>query len=362
MNINIDLNDLRKLIFANSQYCNWYNVGNNTIVAGIMRNEGYLYQKRLSDEQLKDFGKEYRKYTTIMNWLVAVEIVAYIYLVIFPYFVEFMKQPYLVSVLALTLIPLVLLYLTYVVVNNFFIKSVFKMFGPCKKTLFRPTIKNIDEKAFEEYNSTPRKSIYVVLLLVLLFAGYVLTPYTIVNLSHAEKYNSVINLSNVYSKIVPISPEVYAQRAYAKFKLKRYKEAVVDYELANKYSLSDSFLDDIVGVKTYYLPYDEMLQVFDRAISEETIEGAKYLLRYEKAIYQLKNKDYKPALAELNTLISAYNQKKSVFFSPADAYYNRSVIRAINGDLKGAGADRTVAKKLCPECKFSQETTLVMKL
>lgn len=362
MNINIDLNDFRKLIFVNSQYCNWYNVGNNTVIAGIMRNVGYLYQQKLSDEQLKDFGKEYRKYTTIMNSAVAVEIIAYIYLVIFPYFVEFMKQPYVVSVLALSLVPLLALYLTYVVVNKFFENYVVKSIGQGKKTAFRPTVKNVDEKAFEEYNSTPRKSIYVVLLLVLLFAGYVLTPYTIVNLSHAEKYNSVINLSNVYSKIVPISPEVYAQRAYAKFKLKRYKDAIADYELANKYSLSDSFADDIVGVKTYYLPYDEMLKTFDKAINDETIEGAKYLLRYEKAIYQLKNKDYKPALAELNTLISAYNQKKSVFFSPADAYYNRSVIRAINGDLKGAGADRTVAKKLCPECKFSQETTLVKKL
>ena len=129
----------------------------------------------------------------------------------------------------------------------------------------------------------------------------------------------------------------------------------------NKYSLSDSFSDDILGVKTYYLPYKKMLGEFDKAIDIETIEPARYLLRYEKAVYQLKNKDYKPAFEELNTLVNAYRQNKDVFFSPSSAYYNRGVARALLGDTKGSIQDKITAKKMCPECEFNQETTLVRR-
>lgn len=357
----MNINDFRKKIFINSQYCNWYSVGSNTVIAGIMRSVGYLYQQKLSDEQIKAFDKEYRKYTTIMNSAVALEILLYIYLVIFPYFVDFMKQPFIISVLTLSLIPLLALYLTYVVANKLFENYIVKTIGLGKKTLFKPDVKNIDEKTFNDYISTPRKSLYVVLLIAVLFLGYVVTPLTVTNLNISKKYKSAENLANMYLKVVPIAPEVYAQRAYAKFKQNQYKEAVADYELANKYSLSDSFSDDILGVKTYYLPYKKMLGEFDKAIDIETIEPARYLLRYEKAVYQLKNKDYKPAFEELNTLVNAYRQNKDVFFSPSSAYYNRGVARALLGDTKGSIQDKITAKKMCPECEFNQETTLVRR-
>ena len=103
-------------------------------------------------------------------------------------------------------------------------------------------MKNIDEQAFQTYLKTPKKSIYVVLLLAIIFLGYVLTPLTIQNLNRSEKYNSVIRLSNIYLKIVPIASNVYPQRAYAKLKLGQYEAAVADYKLANEYSLSDTGL------------------------------------------------------------------------------------------------------------------------
>ena len=59
--VNIDI--FRKSVFINSQYCNWYNVGNNTILAGIMRNIGYFYKDKLSAEDIQSAGKIYRKYT-----------------------------------------------------------------------------------------------------------------------------------------------------------------------------------------------------------------------------------------------------------------------------------------------------------
>ena len=172
---------------------------------------------------------------------------------------------------------------------------------------------------------------------------------------------NIRNLAGIYLKFVPIAPEAYAQKAYAEFKLKQYKESVNDYVNANKYSLSDSFSDNITGVKTYYLPYKDMLAEFDKAIEAEPEKAAKYLLRSEKAAYQLKNKDYSAAYNELNKLVDAYVKKENVHFSPADVYYNRSVARAALGDLNGAKLDKRIAQKMCPDCEFSLETKLVRK-
>ena len=160
--VNIDI--FRKSVFINSQYCNWYNVGNNTILAGIMRNIGYFYKDKLSAEDIQSAGKIYRKYTTIVNCVVGVEILLYIYLVIFPFFLQFMKQQFIISVLALSIIPLLALYLSYIVVNKLYENEIFKTIGEAKKTVFKPTLKNIDEQAFQTYLKTPKKSIYVVLL------------------------------------------------------------------------------------------------------------------------------------------------------------------------------------------------------
>lgn len=358
----MNINDFRKFIFINSQYCNHYEVGNNTVVAGIMRNIGYLYQQKLTTEQISAYNKEYRKYTTIVNSVVALEILLYIYAVIFPYFIKFMEQSFFITTLMLSTISLLALYLTYIVANSFFEKYLIKTFGQNKKTKFSPTIKNIDESSFQKYVSTPRKSIYLMLLVIAIFVGYVVTPLYVNNLNTAKKYKYAVSLANAYLKIVPISPNVYAQRAYAKFKLKQYKEAIADYELANKYSLSDSFFEDIIGVKTYYLPYKTMLAEFDKAISIEESEPAQYLLRYEKAVYQLKNKDYKSAYLILNDLVGAYEQKKDVHFSPSFVYFNRGIAREALGDINGANIDKRTAKKMCPECQFNQETTLINRL
>lgn len=357
----MNINDLRKLIFVNSQYCNWYNVGNNTVLAGIIRNDGYLYKEKLSDAQIQIVDKEYRKYTTIMNCIVGLEIILFIYCVIFPYFIGFMQQPFFVSILVLTLIPLLALLLTYIVVNKLFENKLFSILGEGKKTVFRPSYKNINEKAFQKYLSTPRKSIFVLLLMAVLFLGYVLTPFTVASLNSAKRYKNVISLANLYLKLVPISSEVYAYRAYAKYNLKQYKDAVLDYEAANKYSLSSTFNSDIVGVKTFYLPYKEMLVEFDKAINVEDVEAARYLLRYEKAVYQLRHNEYKSAFNELNNLVNAYSQNKQVFFSPALAYFNRGIAREALGDINGANADKAVARKMCQECTFNQDVTIIHK-
>lgn len=357
----MDINDYRKKIFLNSQYCTYYNVNNNTVLAGIMRSNGYRYSVNLPEEKLQQINKTYRKFTTLMNAAVALEIILYIYLVIFPFYTEFMKLPFFAVVILLSLIPLVALYLTYIAVNYLYENYLARYVGTFQRMKFKPDVRYIDEKAFGEYVKTPRKSVYVLALLAVIFFLYIFTPFVINGFNNRGKYPSAVKLSNTYLTFMPIAPEVYAQRAYAKYNMKKYKEAVEDYQKANEYSLSDNFLNDILGVKTYYVPYKQMLNEFDNAIAQETLKPAKYYLMSEKAAYQLKHKDYKPAYNTYNYLINLYNKGQKVYFSPVSAYYNRGLSRAGLGDAAGAKQDFAAAKKMCPDCKFSLETTLIRK-
>ena len=147
----MDINDYRKKIFLNSQYCTYYNVNNNTVLAGIMRSNGYRYSVKLPDEKLQQINKTYRKFTTIMNIAVALEIILYIYLVIFPFYTEFMKLPFFAVVILLSLIPLVALYLTYIAVNYLYENYLSRYVGTFQRMKFKPDVRYIDEKAFKEY-------------------------------------------------------------------------------------------------------------------------------------------------------------------------------------------------------------------
>lgn len=357
----MDINEYRKLLFLKSQYCTYYKVNNNTVLAGIMRNNGYRYAVRLPEEKLKEVNKVYRKFTALLNSAVAIEIILYIYLVIFPYYLGFMNLPFFAVVLLLSLIPLVALYLTYVAVNALYENYLSRYVGTFQRMKFQPKVKYIEENEFQDYLKTPRKSVYILGLIILIFFLYILTPFIITSLNRSDKYKSALNLANTYLTFMPVAPEVYAQRAYAKFKLKQYKEAVEDYEKANKYSFSDDFNADIVGVKTYYLPYDQVLNAFDELIAQEKEKPYKYYLMSEKAAYQLKNKDYKKAYNTFNYLIKLYEKGTKVFFSPSLAYNNRAIAKKHLGDLSGAHIDFSTAKKMCPDCKFSLDSTMIKR-
>lgn len=357
----MDMNNLRKYIFLNSQYCTYYNVNNNTVLAGIMRSNGYRYSVRLPEEKLQQINKTYRKFTTLMNCLVALEIILYVYFVIFPYYTQFMKLPFLGVVALLSLIPMVALYLTYGALNYLYENYLSRYVGTFQRMKFKPEIRHIDENVFKEYANTPKNSVYVLALMVVIFFLYIFTPFAINGFNNNGKFSSAVNLSNTYLMFMPIAPEVYAQRAYAKYNMKQYKDAVEDYKKANDYSLSDSFSDDILGVKTYYIPYKQMLKEFDNAIALETLKPAKYYLMSEKAVYQLKHKDYNSAYNTFNYLLNIYNKGQNVYFSPAAAYYHRGVAKVGLGDMEGAKQDFINAKKMCSDCKFSLETTLIRK-
>lgn len=357
----MNMNDFRKKIFLNSQYCTYYIDKGCTVLAGVMRSFGYKYAIKLPVEKLAQVNVVYRKFTTLMNCLMGAEILLFVYLFLFPNFLKLTKLPFFVMSVILCAIPLIMLYLTYISVNYLYENYLSRYVGSFQKVKFQPTIYNIEPQAYETYRKTSKKSIYVLAFMMAIFLYFVFMPMAIDNMVANGKYKLALKTSNVYSKFIPIFPDVYAQRAYAKFKLGKYEDAVKDFELANDYSLSKVFNWDILGVKTYYIPFDEMINEFDKEISIRDKKIDKQFLMAEKADYLMKNKKYNNALKIYDELIATYKKLEDTAFSPERVYFNRGRARALTGDIQGAAVDTAVSRKMCPECKFDFETKLVQK-
>jgi hypothetical protein len=357
----MDIRDFRKTIFINSQYCTYCIENGNTVLAGIMRNVGYKYAEKFSPEKIQQMNATYRKYTTIMNSIVGLEIILYLYLFMFPNFLNLMQLPFFIAAITLCAIPLIALYLTYIVINNVYEKYLNKTFGEFQKTKFSPTIYNVEPQAYETYLKTSKKSVYVLAFIIIIFAFYTYTPILIDNLVAHENYQSALTISNIFSKIVPIQPDIYAQRAYTKFKLKDYKNAIADFELANAYSKSNAFDLDILGVKLYYLPFDEMINEFDRKIADCEKKHEKEFFMDEKANYLMKHKKYAQALSIYNELLKTYAKGEYIAFSADEVFYNRGLAKKYTGDLHGASIDMQIAHNMCQSCTFDYETKLIRK-
>lgn len=355
----MNMNDFRKKIFLNSQYCTYYIEKDCTIIAGIMRSFGYKYAVKLPKEKLAQINAIYRKFTTLVNCLVGVEILLYVYLFMFPCFLNLIKMNYFVLALSLSIIPLVMLYITYIAVNYLYENYLNRYVGTFQKVKFQPDIYSIEPEAYETYRKTPKKSVYVMALIMAIFLYFVLMPIGIDTMVAKGKYKNALNASNIYSKLIPISSDVYAQRAYSKFKLGKYEDAVADYKLAEAYSLSDVFNLDILGVKTYYMPFNAVIDEFDAEIAKCEEKPEKQFLMAEKANYLMKNKKYNQALAIYNELISSYLKHEDIAFAPDEVYFHRAEARTQLGDIRGAKTDNAIAKKMCPDCKYSFDTKLI---
>lgn len=354
----MNIRDFRKNIFINSQYCTYYIDKKQTVAAGIMRSRGYKFNEILTDEQIGELDKLYRKYTTILNCAVGVEIVLYLYCIFIPFFLQFLHMQYFLAVILFSLPPLIALFFTYIGINGLYEKDLQK-FGQYQKVQFKPNVYNVEPKAFDNYLSVKRKSVFILIPMVLLFAYLLFTPLVIDGLNSAGKYNSVIKMSNVYLKFVPIISDIYAQRAYAFYKTGNYESAVKDFEMANKYSNSDSFDYDILGSKIAPLNYENALVEIDKAYSSAENDTEKRYLTYIKAIILQKNNKLQDALKIYNEFVHLYEKNIDSGFAIDAVYGYRSQIRKALGDIEGAKADKEIANNMCPECNFDLDVDLV---
>ena len=353
------IEDLRKKIFISSQYCTYYLEEDKTVISGIMHNCGYKYGEKLSDDVIFSVERTMRKYNTILTTIVGLGILLYLYCFLFPYYMEIAKLPSFTMIFVLSVIPLVALYLLYIVANKFFENYLSSSIGEYTKVPFKPTFYNIEPKAYERYVKKPRKSSYVLALLVLIFLFYILVPPFVGLLNMNKQYGLAIKLSNIYSKIIPINPIIYAQEGLAKYKISNFKDAEKYFVLANKYSFSNAYNYEILASRLGYLPKENAIKELDSAISKAENDNIRWFLTNEKAIYLHINKDYKKALDIYDELINVYRTKSASGFAVESVYYNRGDIKAKIGDIKGSENDKKVAKEMCRYCDFKLKLNLI---
>lgn len=351
----------RKTVFMNSQDCYFYNKNGKTILAGIMRHFGYLYSENFSDSVLEEISKKYRKYTAIVNWLIGLQIILYLYLLVFPYYLQLAQLPFFIFGFVLSVVPLLFLYFNYLLVNKIYEKSLIKDFGPFQKVKFEPKLQNIPEKAFRAYLNMPRKSNYVLISVFLIFILYVFVPLGIMNLNLKGNYDMAIKVSNVYLKFVPISADVYQSRALAEFNNAQYAQAVKDFELSDKYSFSNENQYLILGVKTYYAPKEDVLNAYDKMILEAEAATTKYNLKGDKAVYLLKNGDYVEANKIFNELNIAFDNGEDIYFPIEKVYFYGAHAKKALGIYDNVDSDIEFAKRICKTCNYDYSTGLILK-
>ena len=349
---------IRKKIFLNSQYNFYYSEKNSTVFRGILKDLGYLYNEEMTEDKINKVSCLYSKMYNLLIALIAIELILYIYFIVFPFYIDFMSYSVVLFVLIFSIIPIVALYLTNIFVNGLYENSLKKLLGNYRKVKYNSNLKNFNELTYKKYLKTEKKSVYIMLLIALIFFSYVFTPSIVKSLINVGKYNTASKISSVYLKFVPVSSDVYSARGYAEYKLKKYKEAAADYEKANKYSMSNSFANDILASKINYLSYDEMIKEFNNAISNETNKLTRSRFLYEKANYEFENQKYMDAIKNYNSLLSTYQKGKNVHYMPEIAFYNRAKAKLATGDKKGALQDYKYANYICPKCNFQYKSTL----
>jgi len=352
-------NDIRKNIFINSQYCTYYIDNKQTVVAGLMRNIGYKYQNLLSEGQISLVEKTHRKYNTILNSIIGIGIILYLYCLIFPLYTEIFNLQNLLGLMIAIALPLIILYVVYSILNKNYEKFLINNLGNCEKIKFKPNIYNIDPKAYEKYITTPRKSVYILLFILFAFLFYIFTPSFLEVQNNNKNYKLALITAKIYSAIIPINPIVYAQKGYAEYKLSKFKDATIDYQKANKYSFSNTYDAEILASQMEYLPKDKILNGFDEIIKREQREDTKRFLSYEKALYLQKNNDNSEALKIYNELIKAYESGINTGFKAENIYYNRGLIKEKLGDIAGAKTDKNLGKRFCPECDFKLKSDII---
>ncbi len=137
----------------------------------------------------------------------------------------------------MTALPLLLIiFLIYHFINflstKHFEKSLQNEFGQFEKTIFIPS-NNIDKQYYKHFKIELAKAFGLIAIILLCFG--LGSPFKIAQKwIHQERYNDVIKLTTIGSKIFPIATKWYSLRAYSKFRLKDYQGAISDYDKAYK--------------------------------------------------------------------------------------------------------------------------------
>lgn len=320
--------------------------GDYTIIRSVNNTSlGYKLNKKLTDEELGNVWKLIKKHKR------GIAIIAFIFFIIILYGIIFPCYSFIIAhSWYFTLIPLLLL---IIVVSHFitmlntrsFEKALRNEYGEFETTIFNAQ-SNFDLKYYKLFKIELVKAITLIILFVVSFE--IISPFkTITANIQQEKYDKVIKLTTLGSKIFPIAPEWYSLRAYSKFKLKDYEGAIQDYDKAYKLGTDEYNImnfDNKIFIKYFIKDYQGALHDFDREIDKADNDFEKDSFMWDKAQFLYNIGKYQEALKVYNQLlIKAENDrifllKNRLYFERAQVYKKLKKEDLANEDLQNAEA------------------------
>lgn len=287
---------------------------------------GYEYNRKLSPEEINiiwDNIKKHKRFTTIMIFVLFIIL---LYGVIFPNYYYLSDQNWYFT----TLLLLIVVFSLYQGITYFntkwFEKRLKSKFGDYKKTTF-PLTDSFDKKYYDLFKIELAKAFALIIIIVMCFC--IGSPFKIaMNCIEKGKFNDVIKITTIGSKIFPIAPEWYSLRGYSKFQMKDYIGAIKDFDKAyrlgpDEYNVMN--FDNKIFVKYYIKDYISALKDFDYEIEHASDDYEKDSFLWDKAQFLYNIQHYEAALKIYNELLIK-SEKDRIFLLQNRLYFERAQV------------------------------------
>ncbi len=342
-----------KWLFKHSPI-NFYSVSENgeTIIKSINNTFiGYKFGFEFSQEQIEAIRKLTGRYKRLSTISILVMLFLLIYGIFFPNYTFFYSSAPKMSILVLIalFIPLGVAFFT----TKFFEKYLSKSFGNFTKIHF-PASNSIENQSYRDFKIELVK-IFILLSAICIVICCIGSPYTTsASLISKGKYQEAIRITSIWTTILPIEPEWYSLRAYARFQTGDYQGAIKDFDKAYKLEHDEYRMinfDNKIYVKYFIKDYESAIQDFDEEINNAQDEYSKDQFLWDKAQFLYNIGEYKDALKIYNTLL-INSDDDNIYLLKNRLFYERAQIYKVLGKEFEASCDLEKAQELNLEEDF----------
>lgn len=308
---------------------------------------GYKFNSIFPDEQIDKIRKVIKHYKRLSTTVILIFYFVSIYGLLFNHY-EFFT----------TILPKILFFIGMVIATLGILQCSSKLFeiylkkhyGEFEKIHF-PSSNFIESQSYKDFKFELIKIAVLVLIVIGLYFSKVYlffgSPYeTSLNLISSQKYEDAIKVTSLWAKIMPMNPQWYSIRGYARFYLKDYKGAIDDFDKA--YNLEeDEFksmnFDNKIYVRYVLKDYETAIKDFDKEINKNSTDKNSFL--WDKAQFLYNIKKYEEALEIYNELIEA-SEEDRVYLFASRLYFERAQVYKKLGEKAKAQEDLKTCQDL----------------
>ncbi len=333
---------------------NFYTISEDSTVIKSINNTylAYKFNKILSGEELDTIWEIITSHKRVSIIIIFIIFILFLYGLIFPNYDLISDKNWYLTALPLLLIIFLIYHCINFLSTKHFEKSLQNKFGQFEKTIFIPS-DCTDKQYYKHFKIELAKAFGLITIILLCFS--IGSPFKIaLKWIHQERYNDVIKLTTIGSKIFPIATKWYSLRAYSKFRLKDYQGAISDYDKAYKLGPDEYNVmnfDNKIYIKYLIKEYNSALKDFDYEIEHASNDFEKDSFLWDKAQFLYNIKQYNSALKIYDYLLIK-SEKDRIFLLQNRLYFERAQVYKSLGKEEEAMQDLINAETLSIEESF----------